>query len=310
MSGSGEQPTCLNPPAHITKMFTDRIIQEGERMSSELRSRIKRELINEIVKCYEKDRVTASSSPLKAAEKRLRNVFESLREAGYSVIAADFETSSRVLVGMSEGELKQSLEVGMVMDKVLGIPYIPGPSIKGALRHYLHRVIGDDSECWESAEAVLGPEPGGEALNRPLVFIADAYPVGLNEGTQYLIEPDIVTPHYYKGGKPVESELDVEPTPVPHVSLSEGVVIRFVAGILEYPRGLARKYIKKVWECVSKKEGIDNAIVSSNPLLAFLTMLGITLKYSGIGGRTSKGYGILSILPSGYFEIGEADGDR
>lgn len=279
---------CGNPPLIAAELFSERVlgVLTNKELSSRERGKIKQDVIRELVRCYSSDSIAGE---LSAATGRLDEVAKYLVRNGYWVIQADFIAESRVLVGLSEGVLKQFLEVGAVIDPVLALPYIPGSSVKGLIRHFLRSELG--SECLAPVCELLGPEPGARGEGpcgewaAGKVFIADAYPVGVVNEHGFLLVPDIITPHYYKGGEPVETELDARPVPVPHVSVAEGTVFRFVIGFEEG----AKAPLEKIGECLVRK-GVETG---RDWLTTALTLLAAALAVAGVGGRTTKGYGTM-----------------
>jgi len=280
---------CTNPLLKAAENFSIEVLQKAKSirgLSSREKGIIKKNIIRYLVKCYSKAMIHDS---LISAAKRLEKIAVALRHNGYWVVMADFVAESRVLVGLSEGVLKQFLEVGAVIDPVLALPYIPGSSVKGLIRHFLRSELG--SECLAPVCELLGTEPGargegpcgGWAAGK--VFIADAYPVGVVNEHGFLLVPDIITPHYYKGGEPVETELDARPVPVPHVSVAEGTVFRFVIGFEEG----AKAPLEKIGECLVRK-GVETG---RDWLTTALTLLAAALAVAGVGGRTTKGYGTM-----------------
>jgi len=144
---------------------------------------------------------------------------------GYYVKICEIESVSRTAVGVSEAFGQVPFEVGLSFDPVLNVPFIPGSTLKGALRHSLRELV--EHRC-NSSGARVKPEDVvneifGSQRKTGLVGVTDAYPVSLsNDGR--LFEPDVVTPHYPRA----ETELDVKPTPVPFLTIAPGVRFRFL----------------------------------------------------------------------------------
>ena len=281
-----------NPLLQATIDFTRNVLSglsesRDHYLSSRQKSKYKEGLIRYLSRCYSRNELLRWGG-LTASSKRLEEVAEGLSGAGYYVLSADFVTEGRLLVGMSEGLLKQALEVGAVFDPVLALPYIPGSSIKGLMRSYLINELKNNEGCLRKVGELFGNEPGSRIAWKGRVFVADAYPVGLRG--DYMLLPDIITPHYYKRGKPVETELDAEPVPVPHLSVAEGVVFRFVIGLEEG----AQELITEIGECLEKALGTETKI-SGTWVTSLLGILAAALAIAGIGGRTTKGYGSMGL---------------
>jgi len=188
-------------------------------------------------------------------------------------------TATPLLICASEGILNTALEIGLCIDPVLSIPYIPGSSIKGVVRSYLSRACGDNTNCVSKVDTLLGLT-GRDAAQSSLMIFADSYPI---EAEYPVVLYDIITPHYYVGGEPVESELDAKPTPLPHVSIPEDVSFRFVIGL--YPG--AFKALKELREFI----GLDDVSELIMPLVMTLA----AFRIEGVGARTTKGYGSMEL---------------
>ena len=139
---------------------------------------------------------------------------------GYHVKVCEVEAVSRVIVGVSEVFGQVPFEVGLFFDPVLNVPYIPGSSLKGALRHALEDLVR--VKHVGNAEELVSTVFGSEKV-AGLVGVSDAYPVSLGVNGR-LFEPDVVTPHYPSA----MTELDVKPNPVPFLTIAPGVRFRFL----------------------------------------------------------------------------------
>ena len=189
-------------------------------------------------------------------------------------MAIQAQLSSRLITGIGE---PTPVEVGMVFDRNVGIPYIPASSIKGAVSYaycvnYVAKAGANDPYVIENGGKVefKTEEPGfmslfgardlSEAARGGFSFM-DAYPVSRPDIVQ-----DIMNPHfgnYYKGGKP-PSETD-NPIPIKFLAVEKGVIFNFYG-----------YYISKVAE----KYNLDL-------LDAFETAI-VRL---GLGAKTATGYG-------------------
>ena len=237
---------------------------------------------------------------------------EGFKNLGYCIVDVEASLSehSRLLVGASGGMLQAMFEVGLTWDYILDLPFIPASSIKGAIRSWLiTRMLEAKSEteerrdCLESILALTGvsPQPfhreelkyvveklGGQVdaehseASGGLIIVGDAYPVGKGRGRTGcgLLDYDVITPHYYRGGKPIEDEFEAQPVPVSHLVIAPGTRFKFVIAV----ERLNRDLLDKIADCIGLKEVADECKLLSFILLSTLT--------EGIGARTTKGYGM------------------
>lgn len=238
---------------------------------------------------------------------------DGLRRLGLGFVDSRYRAVSKLLVGASGGVFAAVFEVGLAWDMVFDLPYIPGSSLKGLARSWgLRRCaeLGDEGERRRCAEHVfklfgatvgwaasgeeeswfrsvfsglpfVGREEGGWA---GLVTFYDAYPVERGAGALAcgLLDPEVVTPHYYRSGGAVKDELEAEPVPVPHLVVAPGTVFRVVASLDPGGEVVARSLAGML----SGDEFPDG--VSA---LAWITGNALV---EGVGARTGKGYGELA----------------
>lgn len=251
------------------------------------------------------------------ANKHLNLVVEGLRSNGYTVLDICVKSKTNLLIGISEGFLKEIFEIGLIWDTILGLPYIPGSSIKGALRSIIIRSCLERANSQrERLECVLGalritglsespliPDELNyinsyinyrifeqEVINilknsqstgtMGLIFVADSYPVGTSDNSDRIINPDIIAPHYDEN---VIDEYSVSPRPLPHVSVRPGTLFRVIIGV----KPQAKKYAEKLAKIIFRRELSLNATI--------LSLLMLTLQL-GVGARTTKGYGYFDLI--------------
>jgi CRISPR-associated protein Cmr6 len=208
---------------------------------------------------------------------------------------------------------------------ILDVPYIPASSVKGLLRSYLLRrcsELGNQSDRQDCARVVIevfgaseGPVARGEERDwfvksfggspeakkaaAGLVFLSDAYlvePVCDGSAIGGLLVPDVLTSHYYRGGRVACEELTeggracdefaAAPVPVLHLSIPAGSVFRLVIGVDPSAKGSLDPLVRYL---------SGGRYSSTNPGLAMASILKAALEEEGLGGRTTKGYGRLEI---------------
>ncbi len=203
---------------------------------------------------------------------------------GVAVVDARLVEGSRLLVGGSSGVLQAVFEVGMAWDYVLDLPYIPGSSLKGAMRASAQALLGGDYKGL--LDSVFGPETESKKKFAGCLEVFDAYPV---EAPRGLLDVDVITPHYYKGGEVRSSELEVQPMPLVHVSVAPGTVFRFV---------VAHRCPDRVLQQLSQALR-ERLKINASGAGALAALLGAAL-LNGVGARTGKGYGVFTLERVGF----------
>lgn len=159
---------------------------------------------------------------------------------------------NRLYIGLATGN---TLETGVHTHHSYGVPYLPGSSIKGAVRYYaeqnglapayLDELFGGDSETGEPSGALVWH---------------DAWWLPLNERDHPYIS-EIITVHhqeYYNGKTP---QADGSESPIPNQQIATGGAYYFVIeGAPDWTRYA-------------------------------LGLLNATLEHQGLGSKTASGYG-------------------
>ena len=239
-------------------------------------------------------------------------LINTLKSLDFGFIDALYRTNSKLLIGASSSIFEVIFEVGLAWDMLFDVPYIPGSSLKGAVRSWVLRrcselnSVNERRRCGELAfrlfgassgylvskdnkdekewfREVFGGLPRASEAWAGLVSFYDAYPVSGGRGSLAcgLLEPDILTPHYYRGGNPVSDEFDVEPVPVPHLVIAPGTVFRVVVSLDPGGEAVARSLA-----------GLLRGGNVGDGLAALAWIITEALG-EGIGARTGKGYGAL-----------------
>ena len=293
--------------------FLTRIVREyyhnilSGRLESNAKIEAKKELIFKIL--GDGDFGGMLEDSLKFAREMMDNLASSLMDAGYSVGRLDFVLLDRGLVGSGSGVFKTVFEVGMEIDKLLGLPYYPGSSLKGAARAVCEDLISDehdepsDSSSDSKEDDVCDKLFGSKEMVAPLVYTS-AYPIGCIEDlgpcTVYL--PDVITPHYYRDGKVVEAEHEAQPNPVVHLSISPGTVFSTIVGVYSHRLESVDREARRILEEFSKYDSSLKEQLDASPadavMRAGLLLLEVALM-TGIGARTGKGYNTAKPLNDG-----------
>ncbi|MBF0226754.1 MAG: type III-B CRISPR module RAMP protein Cmr6 [Desulfobacterales bacterium] len=234
---------------------------------------------------------TASKIFLERQKKHL----ESLKLRGYSVCSFKLTTASRLACGLGISSLAEN---GFFMDRVWGIPYLPGSSLKGIAQDWALIELDVFTEKQNRREtkrlnkdfiAIFGAQSAeeGEIMDKywkdrkGTVIFLDAVPI-LENISPYDI--DIVNPHYsdYYSSKGDKPPADYE-RPNPNFFLTVKKEIKFQFAI-------AAKDAKFQFQ---DKEGKEIDVdISAQKLLSNATQyLQNALQEHGIGAKTHIGNG-------------------
>lgn len=187
---------------------------------------------------------------------------------GVQILSISAKLLSPFITGLGSGH---PTETGMILDRNLGVPYIPASSVKGVLRLAcainIARKDGSNEVDLENETLVkyFGSESDSNPKRGQLVIL-DVYPKAISQ-----LKIDIMNPHnqnYYSGKnkQPVETE---SPNPIKFLTVPKGTEFIFNFAFLPF---------LKEAKC---DENELNDIIDT----AFKTV--------GFGGKTSIGYGRL-----------------
>ncbi len=177
----------------------------------------------------------------------------------------DLRTSSPFVSGLGRAH---PVENGFAWHYTLGVPYLPGSSVKGMVRAW----VTQWKEVEEAARLhILGsPPPIPGVVPNPrvgAVVFLDALPAGPVE-----LGADVMTPHYgayYQSGE-VPGDW-MSPTPIPFLVVKEGVTFRFAVA----PRQPGEKSHENcTTACAWLKEALE---------------------WIGAGAKTAVGYGRMRV---------------
>lgn len=160
-----------------------------------------------------------------------------------------FTTQWRFVTGMGAAH---PLENGFTFDRAVGVPYLPGSSVKGITRAWAitqssaeKPLLPDENtqenekrikEAEKKINEILGSEEsekmGTQAAVGSVIFL-DAYPVEWPT-----LEADVMTPHYARyyqkdcydqqKGTIYPPSDDQQPRPIPFLTVGQGVTFRFI----------------------------------------------------------------------------------
>jgi len=247
------------------------------------------------------------------ANKVLEEIKKGYVGLGYKVVDLMFKSKKSFIVGTRQGPLYLVFEVGLSWDPILDLPFIPSSSLKGVLRSYMLELCKtkekEKEKCVKNVISLFGVPIRDEEIaklagyksniiseegSEGLVIFSDAYPIDFSD-TYGLLTPDIITPHYYKGGEVVDNEFDAQPTPITFLTVAPEVTFRSVIAV----SGEGEKYVKELSEMFF---GNSN----SYSLIPFI-LFAFTM---GIGAKTSRGYGEFDLADFEIKGVGENRGRR
>ena len=196
----------------------------------------------------------------------MNSYIQEAKSNGYIVYEKTMYTKTPFISGLGSGH---PTETGMILDRNLGVPYIPASSVKGVCRlaYAINNVEPGNSTIDDSIFEKYFGSTSDKNPKRGKVIFLDVYPSEKPE-----LKLDIMNPHfqkYYNGDKdntkPLENE---EPVPINFLVVSEGC-------------GFTFRCLYKLSEN-EKKEGIEKDIEAFFET-AFTEV--------GFGGKTAVGYG-------------------
>jgi len=180
----------------------------------------------------------------------------------------EFEVKDRLIVGLGSESV---LETSITLNRIYGVPIIPGSALKGLTRRYYEQVVGEKDD--NIAQVLFGAMPKDrkedDQGNAGFVIFYDVWYVP--ENNEKPLCGDVITvhhPEYYskagRGAAPTDFD---NPNPVPFIS-ARG---KFLVAL-----GLDA-------ECDERKEWLECAF----------KLVEDALRDYGVGAKTSSGYGRL-----------------
>lgn len=127
-----------------------------------------------------------------------------------------YKTESRFVTGLGR---EHPIENGFTWHHTLGVPYLPGSSVKGMVRAWAEQFV--DTVSKEEIKIIFGPRENTKSIGTVIFF--DALPI-----KPVKLEADVMTPHY----SPYYQSGDVpgdwhNPTPIPFLVVAEGAEFQF-----------------------------------------------------------------------------------
>ncbi|MEM3404678.1 MAG: type III-B CRISPR module RAMP protein Cmr6 [Sulfolobales archaeon] len=239
--------------------------------------------------------------PSKEINQILENTRQALLHCAYEVRRVKLKAISRGLIGGSETFGEIPFEVGLYFDPLLNVPYIPGSTIKGAVRSATFDLLyrekrnagNSDKEAEKEADNECSRIFGGcigEDHSAGLVGFTDAYPI--EEGEKgYLLYPDVMSPHYKSD---TATELDVSPTPIIYLTIAPETKFQFYL-FYRRERGSGEKK-RQLTIRNSKDSDLAETPIPDPNMLGILDLGLLYSFYRGVGAKTAVGYSRFEVL--------------
>jgi len=212
---------------------------------------------------------------------------EALRQSGWVVRTQQMKTSWRMVSGLG---MSHPFETGFVFDRSIGVPYLPGSSLKGAARAWALAAAAEDADVWRDRggpiEALFGPRGDSDgsdetSLEQGGAMFLDVYP------TKWpVLEVDILNPHY----KEYYDSVNDGSTLIPPADYLSPTPIYFLTVAPNQPFEIAvavRKDLRPELLEAARTAGVDQFAE-----LALAAATGAA-RDAGLGGKTAVGYGYL-----------------
>jgi CRISPR-associated protein Cmr6 len=205
-----------------------------------------------------------ASDLLRAYRERRKELLAAL-DGRCSIVTTDW----RFVSGLGMGHV---LETGFVWHRTLGVPYLPGSSVKGLLRAWADPAKGwGEEKTWEKVKHLFG-DTGDLGAGRLIVF--DALPVVVPT-----LDVDIMNPHYapyYEKPAQYPPADYYSPRPIFFLAVAPGQSFEFALA----PRPAAYCAGEETQAATDLAEGIR--------------LLQEALATIGAGAKTAVGYGYFS----------------
>ncbi len=224
---------------------------------------------NFLDKSNEKKSFHCVEKSLSKKHEMLASYVEFAKKSGLICLKITAKTISPFITGLGSGH---PTETGIILDRNIGVPYIPASSIKGVMRFaYALNIANGRTEVPDSElEKYFGTtdeqKKEQKDKQRGQLMFFDAYPT-----TKPKLKMDIMNPHYgpyYQGGgkvQPVETE---NPVPIKFLVVKEETEFDFY--------------------CLFRPLETDDAEEVENDIKK---MFDTAFKVLGFGGKTAIGYG-------------------
>lgn len=254
-------PNCnfsLYSPRMVSWKFSGKELKVDERVISSICEQSKKTF-------------SATLDLLKKKNRQQMDYIEALSSQDIATFTFEVQSTSPFITGLGSGH---PTETGMILDRNIGVPYIPASSIKGVLRLACAINLAESNEKYKESGIVPDDDENlvkyfgsmsqdTDKQSRGQLMFLDAYPKD-----KVTLKVDIMNPHfgkYYSGenNQPVETE---SPVPIKFLTVAKGTTFVFRCAFIPL-----------------KKDTCDENEIKAMFKTAFETV--------GFGGKTAIGYG-------------------
>jgi CRISPR-associated protein Cmr6 len=227
------------------------------------------------------------------------NNYQNVKNMGLEIAISQFKPDWRLIVGLGVDSV---YEIGITLHHIYGIPYIPGQSVKGALRSYIINEFFGKNEGDDQNGALADPlfcdifgcppKSFYSEARQGLIWFFDAFPTSTPK-----LEVDIMNPHYsdYYSGNGNKPPADYyNPIPIPFLTVGKETQYQFLIGIKKEAQKILKNYDKNKSVLVKTiRTKVSDKKISDTITLLELTQIILekSLKEFGIGAKTAVGYG-------------------
>lgn len=219
---------------------------------------VKKSFYEQVISVYRSNNLNTG---LNDALSRQRNLVENILNGK----ALEMKTNWRFVSGLGASH---PYEAGFIWHRTLGVPYLPGSSVKGMMRAWAEHWQEDDSN---EVSKLFGPPEGSREKAAGSLIVFDALPASVPK-----LEIDILNPHYqdYYDDPVTNPPADyLNPVPVFFLTVAAGQDFLFFVS----PRPGAHAVPEDAAKDLEKG----------------MSLLEAALSTIGAGGKTAVGYGTM-----------------
>jgi len=156
---------------------------------------------------------------------------------GVKECVQQFSTVWRFVTGLGR---QHPVENGFAWHHTLGVPYLPGSSIKGMMRAWAEQ--WEETKDVDRTRRIFGPKKNNVSVGNVIFF--DALPM-----SRVNLEEDVMTPHYspyYQNGKDPGDWYD--PVPIPFLTVAADQAFQFTVAPRSPHNAQSRQDAEQVME--------------------------------------------------------------
>ncbi|GKU76473.1 type III-B CRISPR module RAMP protein Cmr6 [Paenibacillus sp. L3-i20] len=183
--------------------------------------------------------------------------------------------TSNLWIGTGSTSITETL---LTLHRIYGVPYIPGTALKGMAAHYCHRYLGKENEKFLNGGDYFNILFGSQDY-RSFIYYYDAFPTP--ETVAKSLKLDVMTPHH--------KDYNISPSEQVEYKRLNGNVEPAAPRDDDSPEPIlfmsARANFKVLLSCENDDEAGQHWLDIAKEIILQ------AIRYEGIGGKTSTGYG-------------------